>query len=80
MNDTTFIEAARTVTAPGYQPLPFDEDVVLFQVHGEALLELRESVTADEFTLFCRDNEWIGGTADEITPFLDAMKQWEEEA
>lgn len=80
MIDTTFAEAARNVTAPGYQPVPFDEDLALFQGHGRALLEVRDSMTADEFEAFCRENEWIGGTASEVVPLLDALRKSEEEA
>lgn len=78
MNDTTFAEAARNVTAPGYEPLPFDEDLALFQGHGIALLEARDSMTVAEFADFCRETEWIGGTASEISAFLDALRKSEE--
>jgi hypothetical protein len=80
MNYTTFAEAARTVTAPGYEPLPFDEDLALFQEHGRALLSVRDDMTDEEFATFCREADWIGGTFSEITPFLDALRKSEEEA
>lgn len=80
MRETTFAEAARKVTAPGYQPVPFDEDLTLFQEIGRALDEARAGMPAEQFAVFCRANEWIGGTAAEITRFLDQLRESEEDA
>lgn len=80
MNHTTFAEAAQNVTTPGYEVNPFDEDLSIFQEHGRALLAVRDDMTADEFDAFCRETDWIGGTASEISPLLDALRKLEEEA
>lgn len=79
MTETTFVDAAQTVTAPDYRVLPFDEDFCHFQEGGRALAEVADSVTPEEFDEFCRSHEWIGGDAATVRPLLDILRRSEED-
>lgn len=70
----TFVEAARTVTAPGYQVVPFDEELTNFEEGGAILAEAEDSMTPEEFDEYCRNTGWVGGNASLVRPLLSIWR------
>ena len=76
--DSEFIAAAARVTAPGYQALPFDEDLTIFEETGRALLEQVADMTVMEFDAYCREH--VEAPAFVVLPFLLALRDREAAA
>lgn len=67
-----FVAAALAVTRPGYQALPFDEDLAHFEVGCETLLEHLPQTTPEEFDALCRKT--VDAPAAVILPLLVAYR------
>ncbi len=71
----TFVTAGRIVLNPGYQPVPFDEDLCWYLEGAGALCRVESSMTPDEFDTYCLADEWVGGPASVVRPMLDLFRK-----